>query len=160
MAKLVRELGPLAVAVTLFGVVIAYLLANGNNIGNWLLAGFLIGHGWVHFMYVVPQPKASAATASGPDWPFSLDHSWLGAGGAQHGLGLILIVLTAAGFMLAALASIPIMVPADLWAGLIVFASLASALLMALFFNPQLLLGLAIDVALLAVVVLDLWRPV
>jgi len=160
MPKLVRELAPLAVAVALFGALIAVLLANGSNLGSWLLAAFLVGHGWVHFMYVMPQPKAAAATASGPDWPFSLDRSWLGAGGALHGLGLILVVLTAVGYLLAALATIPIVVPAAMWAGLVVFSSLASALLMALFFNPQLILGLAIDAALLAVVILDVWRPV
>ena len=48
MAKRIRELGPLAVATAVFGVVIALLLSNGNNLGNWLLAAFLVGHGWIH----------------------------------------------------------------------------------------------------------------
>jgi hypothetical protein len=159
MLKLVRELGPLAVAVAFIGAVIAYLLASGNNIGNWLLAAFLIGHGWVHFMYVMPQPKTATATAAGPDWPFSLDRSWLGGGSALHGLGTVLVVVTAAGYMLAALASIPLIVSPDMWAALVIFSSLVSALLIGLFFSPSLLLGLAIDAALIAAVVLASWRP-
>lgn len=160
MAKRIRELGPLAVATAVFGVVIALLLSNGNNLGNWLLAAFLVGHGWIHLMYVMPRPKASAATAGGPPWPFDLDHSWLAAGGAGlHVIGLLLVAVTVVGYFLAGLATIPIVISADLWPLLVLVSTVASALLMALFFNPGLMIGLAVDATLIALVVVTSWRP-
>jgi hypothetical protein len=160
MAKRIRELGPLAVATAVLGVVIVVLLSNGNNLGNWLLAAFLVGHGWIHLMYVMPRPKASAATAGGPPWPFDLDHSWLAAGGAGlHVFGLLLVAVTVVGYFLAGLATITIVISADLWPMLVLGSTAASALLMALFYNPGLLIGHAIDVALIAAVIFGDWRP-
>ncbi|HEX6329709.1 MAG TPA: hypothetical protein VF129_00260, partial [Actinomycetota bacterium] len=38
-----------------------------------VLALFLIAHGLVHVMFVVPEPDRSAG---GLEWPFHKDHSW------------------------------------------------------------------------------------
>ena len=130
MVRLIRELGPLAIGVAAFGAITASLLANGNSLGNWLLAAFLIGHGAIHVMYVVPQPKAVRTTAGGPEWAFDLDHSWFAAGtDALHGFGVVLVGVATVGYVLAGLATVAIGVPADLWAPLVIVSALVSGLL-------------------------------
>ena len=63
------------------------------------------------------------------------------------------------GYFLAGLATIPIVISADLWPLLVLVSTVASALLMALFFNPGLMIGLAVDATLIALVVVTSWRP-
>ena len=164
MNKLVRELGPLAIGVGLFGVVIGWLLQAGNPIGSWLLAAFLVGHGLIHLMFAVPQKAVQPATAGGPQWAFGMDRSWLlspmgATTGALHGLGMTLTMVTLIGFALAALATIPLLLPAALWPALIMISSVASLLLMAVFFHPYLFIGVAIDVVLIWVAVAAVWLP-
>ena len=162
--KTIRELGPLAVGVALFGVLIAVLLNGGSIVGNWLFAIFLLGHGWIHTMYVMPQPKATAAAAKGVQWAFELDHSRvLSAIGlapaGQRMFGSLLVAATVAVFSVAAMATIPLIVPASAWPGLTVAASAASLTLIGLFFNRNLVIGLAIDLVLLAVAFSSVWLP-
>jgi hypothetical protein len=176
MLKMVRELGLLAVGVAVAGLVIAWLLAGGNVLGNWLLAAFLFGHGWIHVMYVTPppparQPATAAVTigggraAPGPEWAFpGLDHSWLldalhSPRAATVLLGRVLVVVSVVSYSLAALAAIPLVVSAGLWAPLVLVATLASAVLMLLYFHRNLIIGLAIDAVLLWVVIVNLWTP-
>lgn len=166
MVKMIRELGPLAVGVALLGLVIAWLLQGGNVIGNWLLAAFLMGHGWVHTMYVMRQPAAQpAAAAGGTEWAFPpLDRSWLLSpigtpAAASQLLGRLLVAATVLLYTLAALATIPLLVPATLWATLIISGTIASAVLMLVFFHRNLVIGLAIDVVLLVVAALAVWSP-
>jgi len=169
MVKMVRELGPLAVGVALFGVVIAWLLQGGNAIGNWLFAVFLFGHGWVHTMYVMRQPAtrpvAGATAAGATEWAFPpLDRSWLLSplgtpAAASQLLGRLLAVTTVLLYSLAALATIPLLVPATLWTALIISGTIASAALMLVFFHRNLVIGLAIDVVLLLVAVMAVWSP-
>lgn len=164
MTKLIRDLAPLAVGVALFALLIAYLISQGSNIGNWLLAAFLVGHGWVHAMYLMPRPEPKAATAGGPDWAFELNRSWLlsaiGLGASTlRPLGATLVGVTLIGYLLAALASIPLLVPVGAWAALVVVATVASTLLMALFFSPMLLIGFGINVVLLSIVLMRVWVP-
>jgi hypothetical protein len=164
MVTLIRQLGPLAAGVVLFGALIAVLVQNGHFLGNWLFAAFLFGHGWVHAMYVMPQPKASAKAANGAEWPFELGHSWLlsplgVAASAQRTLGALLVVGTIIGFAAAALATVPLLLPASLWPSLVVGSAVTSLLLIGLFFNPNLLIGVAIDLILLWVAVQAVWLP-
>ncbi|CAN5573346.1 hypothetical protein BH23CHL7_BH23CHL7_10560 [soil metagenome] len=175
MAKMVRELGLLAVGVALFGVVIVWLLQGGNVLGNWLLAVFLVGHGWIHMMYVTPAPatatarakapQARAATAAGPEWGFpSLNHSWLldrlgTPGVAEWSLVQVLVMIAVFGYSAAALATIPLLLPAALWQPLLLLSTVASAALMLLFFHRNLIIGLAIDAVLLVVLFGSLWAP-
>ena len=49
--------------------------------------------------------------------------------------------------------------PGAWWTGLVIGASLASILLLAIFFSPTLLLGWAIDVALPWFALAAAWRP-
>lgn len=161
MLKVIRELTPLALIVAAVGAVIAVLLAAGSNLGNWLLAMFLIAHGWVHIMYVMPRPQSTAASSGRAEWAFDLNYSWLaGNVPAMRALGLGLVSLTVVGYALAGLASIPLLVPVDLWAALVVASSLLGGLLVILFFNRMLIIGLVVDVLLLAAVLFTGWRPV
>ena len=70
------------------------------------------------------------------------------------------MAVTVVGYFLTGLATIPIVIPADMWAMLVIVSTITSALLMALFYNPGLLIGLAIDVVLIAALVFAAWRPV
>jgi len=164
MTRTVRDLGPLAIGVALFGVLIAVLLNGGNVVGSWLFAAFLLGHGWVHTMYVMPQPKVSAAGAKGAQWPFELDHSpilsAIGlAPGGQRTLGSLLVAATVAGYSVAAMATIPLILPASSWPALVVASSVVSLALIGVFFHRNLLVGVAIDVVLLAVCFSSVWLP-
>ena len=163
MNRLMRELGPFAVVVVLFAALIGYLLSQGTTVGNWLFAAFLFGHGWVHLMYLMPRRVVQPAADGATTWPFELGHSWLspavGRAGALHTVGVGLVLVTALGFCLGALATIPLLVPAAAWAGLVIASSLASATLLSVYFRVSLLIGLAIDATLVLVVVLRVWQP-
>jgi hypothetical protein len=161
MLRLAREIGPLTIAVALIGALIGYLISIDNQIGNWLFAAFLLGHGWVHIAYVMPSPARQAVPTGGFAYPFRLEHSWLlGEPGGLRMLGTALVAVTIVVYALAALATIPVVVPAAAWAALVVIGAVSSALLLGLFFGPTLLLGLAIDAVLLVVAIIPIWSPV
>ena len=125
-----------------------------------LVALLLAAHGLVHTSYASPAPPPSA---SGPAWPFYLDHSWaltpLGLGPAAiRAVGLLLIAAVVAGFAVAALAVLGI-VPGSWFGPAVVGASVVSAVLLALFFTPWIVFGFAIDVAILFAVLVSGWRP-
>jgi hypothetical protein len=72
---------------------------------------------------------------------------------------MLFVAVTVVGYTLAALATVALLVPVGMWAGLVLIATLGSALLMAVFFSPGLLLGFAIDAVLLWVVLARIWLP-
>lgn len=113
-----------------------------------VLALFLIAHGLVHILYVVPEPEQKAG---GPEWPFHLDQTWAlpSAGSAAvRGLGILLLALTVAGFVLAGIA---LLANLGWWSGAAIAAAAASTALLGLFFHPLLVLGLAINVFVVSV---------
>ena len=125
-----------------------------------IVAGFLVAHALIHASFLSPRPPA---TASGPQWPFELNHSWLltpaGIGeGTLRSLGVALLALVLAGYAGAALATIGI-APAAAFVPGIAVGSVASAVMLAMFFHPWLVLGFAIDGALLWATVAAGWRP-
>jgi hypothetical protein len=125
-----------------------------------LLAAFLVAHGLVHLLFVSPPPPA---TEGGPSWPFALDRSWiltpLGLGADMTRiLGIALIALTIAGFALAAVVAIGVL-PSSLWVPAIVIGAVASVVVLGLFYQPWLTLGVAIDVVLLWAVLVQSWTP-
>jgi hypothetical protein len=108
----------------------------------------------------VPAPAAGR----GAGWPFDLANSWAvtRAGVTPRtvrtvAIGLIAIVVT--GSALAALSTVGIVVPAAWWQASVAASAVASAALLVLVFAPQLVLGLAIDAALLWLVVGAAWIP-
>ncbi len=160
MAKTLKSLIPLAIGLVALGGAIAWLLSTGNGLGPWLLGGFLVAHGFIHFLFFVPAPPASSA---GTVWPFNLGQSWLGRVGldaaAVRIAGVVLVVAVAGCFLLAGLATANLIVPADWWRALVIVAGLVSVVTLVLFFDAQLLLGLAIDGVLLYVVASAAWVP-
>ena len=74
-------------------------------------------------------------------------------------LGIVLMAVVFAASVPAALATIGLLVPPGWWAGLVIASAVTSMLLLTLFFAPALLLGYAIDMALLWLVLLSLWSP-
>jgi hypothetical protein len=112
---------------------------------------FLLAHGLIHASYVAPSP---AATAGGPEWPFDMARSWLVTSlgmdpGVVRVLGIGLMGLVVIGFTLAAASWLGVVAPREWWPWLTVGAAAASALMLAVFFHPMLVLGFAIDAVLL-----------
>lgn len=152
---------PWAIVLVLGGAVIWFLLDRQMIVGQWLLALVMLAHGLVHGLFLVPAPT----TGSGdPTWPFELGRSWpVRSAGLDPGLmrtiAIVLIAVTVVAFALAALATVGLLVPAGWWGGLVVAGALASLALLVVAFDPQLVLGIGIDIALLVVVLGSLWSP-
>jgi len=125
---------------------------------SFIAALLLIAHGLVHASFISPRPPDKPGA---PQWPFDLSRSRvltpLGLGsGASRGIGIGLLVVTVAGYVVAALALLGIL-PALFVPG-IVAGSAASLVMLALFFHPWLVLGVVIDIVLLWAVLLNGWR--
>jgi hypothetical protein len=161
--KTVTELAPLAIGIAVVGGITWWLLDRNVGLGRWLLAALLFAHGWVHMLFAFPAPQAS--TGDGTTWPFDMGRSWLisGAGldaGLVRAVGVVLMVVVLASFLLSALSTLGFVVPAGWWAGLVVGSAVGSSILLGLFFSPTLLLGFAINVALVWLVIASAWSPV
>ncbi|HEX2470015.1 MAG TPA: hypothetical protein VHK05_05450 [Candidatus Limnocylindrales bacterium] len=127
---------------------------------NLFLAAFLFLHGALHVSYLAPRPPA---TPGGPDWPFTLERSWLLTASSvapelTRMLGIALVVVTLAAFTVAAAAMLGI-IPGGLWPVGIALGAGSSLALLVLFFHPWLVIGVVIDLALLVVVLLARWAP-
>lgn len=161
LVKTIVGLLPLAVVLGGIGLGISWLLSRHMALGTWILAGFLVAHGLVHVMFVTPSP----ATAPGAtEWPFDMTRSWLVTGvGLDLNLvrmvGIALVGVVVLGFVLAGLSTAAILVPSSWWQALVVVSAAASVFLLALFFSPQLVLGVAIDAVLLWVALGSIWTP-
>lgn len=108
----------------------------------------LVAHGLVHLMWFVPNDD--------PAWPFRLDRSGLMSGTTRKPVAVALVALIVAGFALLGLAVWGVPGLASIWPGLAIGAAVASLTALMLFWDRQLLWGIAIDVAL---IVVALWRP-
>lgn len=125
-----------------------------------LLAAFLAAHALIHASYLTPAPPR---TAGGPEWPFELARSWLVTAvgldpGAVRAIGVALVAGTLVLLAAAAIATAGWVVPSQWWPALLVSGAVSSLLTLTLFFHPWLLLGFAIDAALLWAV-FGGWRP-
>lgn len=113
------------------------------------LAGvLLLAHGLVHLLWFVPNDDAG--------WPFRLDRSWLLPDPVRRPLGIALVALTVLGFVLVGLAIWGVPGLAGSWPVLTIAAAALSLAVLGVFWDRQLVWGVAID---LALVVLALWRP-
>jgi hypothetical protein len=152
---------PWVVVVAAIGGATWWLLSREMAVGRWLLAALLIGHGVVHVMFAVPAP---ATTGGGPDWPFDMARSWaITAAGLDlnvvRAVGVALMAIVVGGFALAGLSTVGVLVPPGWWQATVAVSAVTSAVLLVLFFEPQLVLGLGIDAVLLAVVATGAWVP-
>ena len=102
----------------------------------------LLAHGLVHLLYLAPGVPQ-----------FSIGRSWLLAVSVRRPVALVLMVATVAGFALAALAVWGVPGLFGIWPALIIGACLLSVALLAAFWDTGLVIGIGIDVALLAVAV-------
>ena len=162
--KTLTQLLPLAIGAALVAGLTWFLLDREVALGRWLLAALILGHGLAHLAFVVPTPAPAKATGSGMAWPFDLGRSWpvtrIGLDArVVRGAGLALTVVTVVASLMAALATVGVIVPVDWWAELVVAQAVSSLLLLALCFSPILLNGFAIDLALLWLVLLSGWSP-
>jgi len=126
-----------------------------------LLGAFLIGHALVHLTYLSPAPPR---TADGPEWPFEMADSWLvtGAGldpALVRTIGTAMVLATVVLLVAAGLATFGWLVPAEWWSALVVGGAIASAMTLAMFFQPMIVVGLVIDAALLWAALLAGWTP-
>jgi hypothetical protein len=108
----------------------------------------LIAHGLVHLLYLVPA-------ASDPGYPFSLDRSWLLPGPARRPVAYVLMAAVVLAFTLAALAWWGVPGLAGGWAGIVIAASAVSLVLLIAFWDTQLMIGVAIDLLLIGVAVIQ-----
>ena len=128
---------------------------------NVLIAALLIGHALVHASYLSPAPPR---TADGPEWPFEMARSWLvtGAGldpALVRTLGTAMVIATVALFVAAGLSTVGWLVPTEWWPELVVAGATAAAVTLVMFFHPWIVLGLAIDAALLWATLVIGWSP-
>jgi hypothetical protein len=122
---------------------------------TWLLAFFLAAHGLIHASFLSPKPKEHR----GPHLPFNLDSSWLFES-AGRPLGVLLVYVTAAVFLLAAASSVGLFVPGAWWQTLVKLGSASGALLLVIFFEAWLTLGVLINLGLLYAVLRLGWTIV
>jgi hypothetical protein len=125
-----------------------------------LVAAFLAAHTLIHLGFTSPRP---APAPGGPEWPFELARSWmLGPLGLDPALsraaGIALLAVLALGYSAAALAVLGAL-PATAFGPGVVVGSVASLALLAVFFHPWLVLGVAIDLVLLWAVLVARWTP-
>ncbi len=113
-----------------------------------VLGVLLVAHGLVHLLWLAPSDD--------PAWPFRLDRSWLLSEATRKPVAVVLIAPIVAGFALLGLAVWGVPGLASIWPILAIGAAVASLAALVLFWDRQLLLGVAIDVAL---IVVALWHP-
>jgi hypothetical protein len=159
---MVTGLIPLAIGMAVLCLVTWFMLTRDWALGPWLLAALLFAHGWVHVMFAFPQPDPAAGDAA--TWPFDMASSWLIRDRGMdialvRGVGIVLMAAVCVGFALAALSTVGLLIPADWWAGLVIGSAAGSLVLLTMFFSPMLLLGYAIDAALLGLVLGSVWSP-
>jgi len=120
----------------------------GAFVMKLLFGLFLVAHGLVHVLFMIPRPPDT-----GTSWPFDPSESWLlNRLGVEPDLaGMIaagLVAVTVAAFVVAALTVIGIL-PASWLRPIAIASASVSLILLGVFFHPWLVLGIAIDAAIL-----------
>jgi len=118
------------------------------------LALFLALHGLIHSSYLVRE-------SPDPAYPFRLDRgvmAALGAQGAAFPLAVSLATVAILAYLFSGLALMGWVVPMEWWRALAVLGSLASLSLLLIGFHPWLVIGLAIDTAVIVAILVD-WEP-
>ena len=162
--SLERALAPLAIAVAVIALVVWLLLVNDVGLGPWLLALLVFAHGWVHVMFVFPKPEGQGNYSGVSEYPFDFGRSWLIRrqgldAGLVRTIGLVAMGATFVLSLLAALATVGIIIPTDWWAGLMLAAAAASTITLVLFYSPALVLGFAINALMVVLVLGGSWSP-
>jgi hypothetical protein len=103
----------------------------------------LLAHGLVHLLYLADDVPE-----------FSMDRSWLVSGAVRRPVALGLLAATIAAFALLALGVWGLPGLSGGWPGLMAAGCLLSMVLLLLFWSPWLVVGLVIDIGLLALAVI------
>ena len=162
--SLERALAPLAIATAVIALAVWLMLINDIALGPWLLALLVFAHGWVHLMFVFPKPAGGGNYAGVSEYPFDFGRSWLIRrqgldAGLVRTIGQGAMILTFVLSLLAALATVAIVVPGAWWPALMIAAAIASSLMLVLFWSPALILGFAINALMVVLVVSGSWSP-
>lgn len=125
-----------------------------------LIGVALLAHALIHASYLTPTPPR---TAGGPEWPFEMTKSWLASGlglspDVVRPLGTLLVAVTVVTLLAAGLATLGIL-PREWWLASVAAGTVASAITLAIFFHPWIVLGFVIDAALLWAVFVARWDP-
>lgn len=119
------------------------------NILFLLFALFLIAHGLMHVYYMTPAPPPGPV-----QWPFQLNHSWLlmplRLDNIARPLGILLCLVTIMGFALTGLGMLGIPILNEWWRTLALVSASASLVLLVVFWNWMLVLGIVINGAIIA----------
>jgi hypothetical protein len=107
----------------------------------------LLGHGLIHVAIYAPPTAADA--------PFDAGHSWL-ASGARQARPLLLTLAYASAATLT-VAGIGLFAQQNWWQVAAIAGAVLSLLLLILFFNPWITVGVAINVAVILVLVQTDW---
>jgi hypothetical protein len=118
-----------------------------NTVTRVVVGLLLVAHGLVHLLYLVAEPGDK-------NYPFTLRESWLVPESTRRPLAIFLIVATIVLFTLLALAVWGVPGLSGLWPVLAIVAALSSLALLIAFWNPRLIIGVGIDVALIVIAVI------
>ena len=115
-----------------------------------IVAGvLLIAHGLVHLLYFVPNPDQAK-------WPFTVERSWLLGEAVRRPVLIALVAVTVGGFALLAASVWGVPWVSAAWPVFAIVGAGASLAALLLFWDTQLLFGVALS---LAVLVTAVWRP-
>lgn len=114
---------------------------------KYLFGLFLLVHGLIHLSFIQPEPKVQPGA---PAWPFDITTSWVGLPSEiLKPIGILLTIVAAVGFALAALGTIGILIPTEWLKLIVIVSSVVSLLLIGLFWNNWFVVGPLIDIALI-----------
>jgi hypothetical protein len=108
---------------------------------------FLLAHGLIHVAIYAPPTAADA--------PFDSGHSWLSRGARQARPLLLTFAYGSAAALM--VAGIGLFAKQDWWQVVAIVGAALSLLLLVLFFNPWITIGVAINVAVIFVLVQTDW---
>ncbi len=128
-----------------------------------ILALFIMAHGLVHAALAIAPDPTDPNVKLGAFFT-SKERSWLlsqmGMGEtAVQWIGLLLVVLSAAGFVLAGLGLFGVLGLSIVWRIVAVVSACISLLLLILFWHPWLPIGVLINVAVLVTLLWAKWPP-
>ena len=107
---------------------------------------FLIAHGLVHLLYLLPKQDD-------PGFPFTLKESWLVPEAVRRPVGIGLVAVTVAAFLLLGLAVWGVPGLSGSWPVIAIVSAVLSLVLLIAYWNWHFFVGIGIDVALIALAV-------
>lgn len=128
------------------------------------LALFIIAHGLVHAILAMAPNPADADAKPGAFFT-AAERSWLlpqlGLNAATvQWIGIVLVVLSTLGFVLAGLGIFGVAGLSTIWRMVAIFSAWVSLLLLVLFWHPWLPVGVLIDIGALVALLLVNWPPI